>query len=106
MMQILTLSADDAERYQTLRLRGLKDHPDSFGASYAQEAALTIEQVKNRLTERLHAESFILAAEIEGQLVSMIGLVRQSATKTRHKAFIWGVYTIPEKRGMGLSKTL
>ena len=40
------------------------------------------------------------------QLVGMIGVVRGSRVKQRHRGIIWGMYVAPRARGRGLGRAL
>ena len=48
----------------------------------------------------------ILGAFAEGHMVGMTGISQYDKLKARHKAFIWGVYVGPERRGQGLARQL
>ena len=41
-----------------------------------------------------------------GNLIGVAGLVGNDRRKTRHRAFIWGVYVTPAARGMGVGHRL
>jgi RimJ/RimL family protein N-acetyltransferase len=97
------LSAADVNQFWPLRLRALKEEPESFGMSYIEAVGTPIEQV----TQRLHSsdDSFVLGA-FAPHLVGMVGCFREHGQKRRHKATIWGMYVAPEARGKGLGKAL
>lgn len=106
-LQIRSLDADDANDFNDLRLRALKEHPDAFLSSYEEERARSVETVAGRL--RRGAESpdeFILGAYLWGELIGMVGLFRERNEKTRHKATIWGMYVPSEWQGRGVGRAL
>ena len=70
-MKIQPLRPTDAQAYQSLRLRALKDHPEAFGAAYEDEATLALEKVAERLTAT--PERFMLGAWQGETLVGMAG---------------------------------
>ncbi|MEN1985500.1 GNAT family N-acetyltransferase [Paenibacillus hubeiensis] len=96
---------DEAEAYWPLRLEALKNHPESFGASYEMSVPIPLEEVR----ERIHTDpdDYILGAYTEeGQLAGMMGFKREQGLKLKHKAFIWGVYVSPPFRGQGIASGL
>lgn len=42
----------------------------------------------------------------EEDLVGVIGFIRDSGDKSRHKGFIWGMYVVPSSRGRGIGRAL
>lgn len=107
-MEIRELTEVDVEPYWDLRLRALREEPEAFGASYEEDRERPLERVRQRLAEtEVSPDAFILGAFVEDdRLAGMIGLVRQSGAKVRHKALIWGMYVVPEERGRGLARRL
>lgn len=93
----------DVEAFRVLRLRALTEEPEAFGASADEFAATSLPDMERRLhpTE----DGFILGAFMPA-LVGMVGFMRQSDQKTRHKAMIWGMYVAPEARGQGVGRSL
>ena len=67
-MVIRSLTATDAARYQPLRLRGLREHPEAFASAFEEEQQLSLETVANRL-QPSSAERYILGA-FEGEEIS------------------------------------
>lgn len=105
MFIIRNTRRDEADQYWSLRLEALKNHPESFGASYE----LSVQLPMNEVQDRIHNEpdDYILGAyTAEGTLVGMMGFKREYGLKLRHKGFIWGVYVAPQFRGHGLASRL
>jgi len=99
--------AGDAAVLRDLRLKCLQDHPEAFFRDFQEEAnlPLTIWQ------ERVQASSgegneLIMFAEQGGKLAGMSAINRRATPKTRHTATIWGVYVLPDWRGLGLAEVL
>ncbi len=99
-LDIRAFAEDDAEDFQRLRLRALKEYPDAFG--------LSSETVADKL--RLAAESqddFTLGAYRDGELVGMAGFYRDSGgEKMRHKGHVWGMYVASKRQGEGIGRAL
>jgi RimJ/RimL family protein N-acetyltransferase len=104
-MNIRRLNVEDVEAFWKLRLRGLREHPEAFGASYEDAKEMPMEKVKERLSDS--DSSFILGAfnETEG-LIGMVGFMQETSRKTRHKGIIWGMYVDRSFQGQGVGKKL
>ena len=101
-MLIRQLAATDAEDFRTIRLEGLRQHPEAFGASFEEEAQLSVADFAARLTDSTILDGFDAAGALQG----IIGLTRGRMTKCRHIATIWAVYLRPQARGTGLAARL
>lgn len=105
-MTIRILTEADAEAYQALRLRSLKEDPDPFGATYEEWVNRPVAQVTERL-RHASPEAFLLGAFLEdGALVGIIAFTRDSMRKFRHKGGITSMYVAPEARGKGIARAL
>jgi GNAT superfamily N-acetyltransferase len=56
--------------------------------------------VRERLSQA--PDNVIVGAFTDDALVGSVGLFREAREKTRHRAWIWGVYLTPSARGRGL----
>ena len=104
-VDIRNLTEADAQPLRELRLRALREHPESFGSSFEEEEAVPLETT----VEHLRASSpdnFMLGAFVEHQLVGIVHCSRSPRPKTRHKAHIGGMYVAPEARGQGIGRAL
>jgi ribosomal protein S18 acetylase RimI-like enzyme len=106
MIRILT--GDDAEAYQALRLRGLRESPTAFGSTYQSEADFPLSQIAERLARGAGRENVVFGAfgDADGCLVGIAALGRETGLKTRHRAHVWGVYVAPEARGRAVGRAL
>ena len=104
-MTICVLSAADAEAYQALRLRSLKEDPDPFGATYDEWLSRPVAQITQRLRTTT-PEAYILGAFEEDTLVGIIAFTRDDKRKFRHKGGITSMYVAPEARGRGIARDL
>ena len=106
--RLAVIDVNQLEAAWTLRLRALREHPESFGQPYEDAAVLSMEQVKgiydtfwNFLDNRTFG-----AFAANGEIVGMTGVARYYVDKMRHRMDIWGVYVAPEFRGLGVATQL
>ena len=95
------LDAAEAGAFQALRLRGLREDPAPFAATYEEDAALSPEAVRDRFPAE--EERFVLGAfDGAGRLVGAVGFSRERRAKTRHWGEVWGMYVAAEARGRAI----
>jgi GNAT superfamily N-acetyltransferase len=102
MAQILTvrlLNPDDAAAMLALRREALQASPLAFGSSVDDDRLKTAEAVGKQLGQQ--ESSVVFGLFSEETLVGMLGLVHNTNTKERHKAYIWGMYVQSHVRGLG-----
>lgn len=104
-MEIRRLIESDAGTFQDLRLRALREHPESFLDSYETELVTPVERVAAQL-EAATPANFHLGAFADGRLVGMVHFYRQEGAKLHHRALIGELYVTPERRGQGIGKAL
>jgi len=81
----------DAILSRGLRLYALQESPIAFTADYRRNLSRPSKYWDNMLT--LHGDkSTIFLAELKSQFVGMTAIVRGDTPKTRHGAWIWGVF--------------
>jgi ribosomal protein S18 acetylase RimI-like enzyme len=99
---IRRLEPQDVAAYREIRLEGLRQHPDSFGASWEDE----IEKPDSWWTERLESNT-VFGGWIDGSLLlGVAGFYVPGTAKQRHKGVLWGMYVRPDARGTGLAASL
>ncbi|MBD8903783.1 GNAT family N-acetyltransferase [Methylobacterium bullatum] len=101
--RITRLTAADAIAFRNLRLNGLREHPDAFGASWEDEAAQSEAQFSDRLES---AVVFGVRSEDGTELDGIVGLYFSQEAKINHKAILWGMYVSACKRGSGIGSAL
>ena len=101
--EIRVLEAADAADFWKLRLRGLKEDPEAFGASFGDSVNASQEDICKRLANT--DDTFALGA-FSPNPCGMLGFYRRQGERVRHKGGIWGVYVAPEARGGGLARRL
>jgi ribosomal protein S18 acetylase RimI-like enzyme len=97
----LTSAEADAALYRDVRLEALSAHPEAFGSSHEYEAA----QPLNWFSARL-ANSSVLGAFRDAELVGIAGLAIQQGQKKAHKGMIVGMYVRPDARRAGTGRLL
>src|SRR5687768_3828471 len=90
------LDRDDAEPWASLRREALEANPLAFGASIPDDPRLLVEFILTRLTSP--EESAVFGAFIDGALVGIVGIRRNTGAKERHKSLLWGMYVTSGNR--------
>jgi ribosomal protein S18 acetylase RimI-like enzyme len=85
-----------------LRLAGLRDSPEAFGASYEDEATKPL----GWFADRLEGNIVFGAWRDVSTFVGVAGLHVSAQGKSSHKAELWGVFVSPEARRTGLATRL
>lgn len=103
-MHIRALGPEDAAIYQDLRLRALLESPTSFSSSHADEA----DRPRSTVARALDPASgrTTLGAFVDGRLVGIVGVGRESGTKERHRGFIRSMYVDESARRGGIGRAL
>jgi ribosomal protein S18 acetylase RimI-like enzyme len=105
-VRIRLARADDAPAYRELRLAALRDHPEAFGADYAESEAREPAFWQERLRSQPDAASATFVAEAGGTLIGMTTVVREQGAKVQHGANIYAVYVHPAWRGRRVGEQL
>ena len=100
--RLMTLK--DIKPYTELRREMLHRCPWAFAASPDDDLASHPESVKVWFGEPEHEVIVIDHPEEPKRLATVVGVRRETKTKFRHRASIWGVYTTPDARGHGFGR--
>ena len=95
----------DAIQFRTLRLGALQDSPIAFTADYQKNLNYPPKYWEDMLTMQADEATIFLAVN-KGDLIGMTGIGRDNSPKTRHGAWIWGVYVKPEWKGLHIAEEL
>jgi ribosomal protein S18 acetylase RimI-like enzyme len=95
------LSAADVTDYRALRLQGLRDHPEAFGADADDESAWPISNWLARLDLGATFGAFK-----DGVLVGTAALAVMPGRKQCHRGKLVGMYVAPGGRGAGAGRRL
>lgn len=102
-MQVRLLTSADAASYRSLRLRGLREHPQAFTSSYEEDVQQPLQVAEARLASP--RQSFWGAFQ-GSELYGVVGLERETRLKNRHKAWVVGMYVAPAVAGQGVGRAL
>src|SRR5713226_5459871 len=105
-MEVRILTEADAEAFWNIRLRALRDDPESFGATFDEFLERGIAGAAQGLRKRPTSPDDVTFGAFERTIVGIAGFRREEAVKKRHKGIIWGMYVPREMRGKGIGKAL
>ncbi|GGR96835.1 GNAT family N-acetyltransferase [Deinococcus sedimenti] len=103
-MQVRRLTPGDAPAYRVARLAALQTDPAAFLMTAPEFAAQTEEALAARLAP--DAAGVTLGAVVDGQLLGLLTLMRESAPPLAHRVNVYGVSVAPQARGQGLGEAL
>ncbi len=103
-IQIRAAEPSDLSAFKELRLQALRDHPEAFSADYQLHERAN-DEFWNRYFD-FNDDATIYLALDEQRLIGMTGVRLEYSPKTRHSAFIWGVYVQPQWRGRRIAEAL
>lgn len=95
----------DAHSFRELRLEALQNSPIAFSADYQKNFNHPAKYWEDLLSPHPD-ESTMFLGEYDGRLIAMTGVMRGSSPKTRHSAWIWGVYVTPTWRGLHIAEEI
>src|ERR1700687_4028843 len=101
---IRRLRPEDAPALVALRREALDTDPLGFGASTADDRGLAVEFVRSALADE--DEQAVFGHFDGATLTGMVGVIRASTVKRRHRALIWGMYVTPQVRTQGVGRML
>ncbi len=99
---IRALTLEDAEAFVALRRAALDRDPHAFSASVDDDDASSLARVRVTIERPNQA---ILGA-LDPHLIGTVGVYRDRSLKVAHRAWIWGMYVAPERRGNGVGRAL
>jgi ribosomal protein S18 acetylase RimI-like enzyme len=105
--EIITLPAEKWREYKKIRLNALKTDPQAFLSNYERELVYPDSKWKERLNKANEGKtSWMFFAEMNGEVVGMVGGYRSEVDIKNDSAEIWGVYVEPKVRVRGIAKAL
>jgi RimJ/RimL family protein N-acetyltransferase len=101
-INVRALTPADAEAYRSVRLSALHEQPPAFGSLPENEPNLSETAV--RLVES--NEGCFFGAFQNKQLVGIVRLTRYLAPNEKHRAYLAGLYVLPQFRCQGCGRAL
>ncbi len=98
---IRQIGPEDLDVFKQIRLEALRAEPAAFASSPEDWECLSDEDWERRLTVNP-----VFVAFDNGQLVGIVGLMRQSPSKMAHRASVIMVYVRKNLRGSGIATSL
>jgi len=105
-MLIRELTKADAGNYLGLRLQSEEEFPEFVGFNAERELGAGQSGLAALLAAYASEGTVVWGAFEDNHLLGVVVLSRRLSPKYRHKAFLWGMYVVPEFRGTGLAQTL
>lgn len=106
-MRVRILTADDDAQHHELRLRALRDHPESFLSGPEDQERLTPEERRRRLTAAEDGSKAVFGAFSDMDiLLGTAGYMRGERAKARHTATLFAMYVAAEARGEGVGRAI
>jgi len=106
-MDIRQIAARDAEAYFALRRQAEQEYPQFVGLSAERELAAGSAGIADILTRYAVEGTLVLGGFENEALVGVVALTqRLNSPKYLHKAFLWGMYIVPERRDGSVARPL
>jgi ribosomal protein S18 acetylase RimI-like enzyme len=105
-ISIRRLTRQDAAQFRDVRLHGLLHDPVAFNGCYEEESRLSKFQFANFIKEPPSPSAIFGAFFDNCEIVGIAGLAVSNALKMQHKGTLWGMYTMPIARGLGVGTAL
>lgn len=103
-MKLRALTPKDVIEYRDLRLRALREWPPAFGTPAEEEEKLSLKEFSERLVET--KDRCLIGAFDEEVLVGSVRLSRYESGNEFHRAYVAGLYVMPERRKLGYGRAL
>jgi ribosomal protein S18 acetylase RimI-like enzyme len=104
-IQIIKLQPDQWQMYRDLRLKALKEEPQAYLSTYAENSTKPDNYWKERLIDVDKGRNWLVFAKSGDILVGMMGAFKKQ-DETEDIVNIIAVYVVSEARGRGISKLL
>jgi ribosomal protein S18 acetylase RimI-like enzyme len=101
------LAIQDTETYRDIRLHGLLHDPLAFTGCHDEESMMPPADFGDRIGEPQGLSAiFGTFLMTTGEMIGTVALDVPTAVKLRHKATLWGMYTLPSARGLGAGRAM
>lgn len=99
---IRRLEIDDAPAYRERMLEAYATHPEAFGSTPEERAAMPLSWWEARIA----SDGFVVGAFADGELCGVAGVSFERREKLRHKARLFGVFVSRARRREGVGEAL
>lgn len=103
-IMVRALCPNDVQAYKAVRIHALQNSPLTFGSSYREESGYADEVFAYRI--RHEGGNAVYGAFDGDRLLGTAGMFVHERLSERHRGTLWGVYVMPEARGLGLGRLL
>lgn len=101
-IHVRVLTPDEWQEYREVRLRALRESPEAFVASAAEEEAFE----DDRWKQRMERSRRILALDEENQVVGVVSIGTGHRTNIPGAGELFGLWVAPARRGSGVARRL
>ena len=105
-IEIRRLNSTDAAVYRAFMLEGYALHPVAFTASVSEREPFPMTWWEGRVKDGDAAEEIVVGAFDGDRLAGVAGLRFEQRPKTRHKAWLYGMYVNADYANRGLGRRL
>ncbi len=105
-MFVREITAQDAGSYLALRVQSEREFPQYVGFNAERELAAGTGGIAGLIASYTQEGTVVTGVFDGARLIDVLVLSRRLSPKYRHKAFLWGMYVIPESRGTGAALAL
>ncbi len=103
MANIINLPISRWQEYKEIRLRALKDDPQAFFSSHRKEVEYPDVKWQERLQSVVDGNGWTVFAEIDSQLIGMLGAYQKGNDRKEGAVNVFGVFVAKEARGKGVA---
>lgn len=105
-LKVISLPVERWADYKDLRLRALRKEPLAFGEPYAEAYSKPDSRWQERLKEVTEGHSWLVFAEVQGELKGMVGAFQDEGDTISSNAHIYGMYVDEDVRRRGIGRVL
>lgn len=105
-MHIRRLIPVHASAYRAIMLEAYATEPGAFTATVPEREPLPLDWWVSRVSDHPDAVELVYGAFVDERLVGVAGLRFMRRERTRHKAFLFGLFVLPSFRGRGIARAL
>lgn len=105
-MHVRRLTPDHAADYRAIMIEGYACAPGAFTATVAEREPQPMSFWEARVSADPSSPERVYGAFVDGTLAGVAGLEFLERPRTRHKAWLFGMYVRPGHRGSGIARAL